>query len=75
MNLYLVSQDVNGGYDTYGSFVVAAISEDQAKSYHPSRGLNWNGKYDYNSVWCSKEDTEVQLIGKASKDIEGIICS
>lgn len=73
MNLYLVSQDVNGGYDTFDSFIVAANSIKEAQSYHPINGLDWDGKIKAHDTWCDKEDVTVQLIGKASKDIEGII--
>lgn len=35
MNIYLLEQDVNDGYDTYDSCVVYAMSEDEAKDIHP----------------------------------------
>jgi len=35
VNLYLVSQTVNDGYDTYDSAVVAAESEADARLIHP----------------------------------------
>lgn len=35
MKLYLISQDVTNGYDTYDSAVVLAESEDDAKLIHP----------------------------------------
>ena len=34
--LYLVSQSINNGYDTYDSMVVAAESEQDARLIHPS---------------------------------------
>jgi hypothetical protein len=36
MNLYLVSQDINTGYDTYDSMIVSAESEIDARNIHPS---------------------------------------
>jgi len=36
MNLYLISQDANDGYDTYDSAVVAAKSENDARTINPS---------------------------------------
>lgn len=36
MNLYLLSQEINNGYDSYDSFVVAAESEEEARKIHPS---------------------------------------
>jgi hypothetical protein len=37
MKLWLISQDVNTGYDTYDSAVVAAETEEQARLIHPSQ--------------------------------------
>lgn len=36
MNLYLISQTENIGYDTYDSAVVCAESEEEAKNIYPS---------------------------------------
>ena len=36
MNLYLISQDIVGGYDTYDSAIVAAKTTEDAKTIHPS---------------------------------------
>lgn len=36
MKVYLISQDVNKGYETYDSAVVIAESEDMAKAIHPA---------------------------------------
>lgn len=36
MNLYLISQSANLGYDTYDCAVVAAETEDIARSIHPA---------------------------------------
>lgn len=35
MNLYLLSQSSETGYDTYDSCVVAAMTSRQAKTFHP----------------------------------------
>ena len=51
MNLYLISQDVNDGYDTYDSAVVVAKSEQDARDIHPSEFVthisngSWMGTY------------------------------
>lgn len=51
MNIYLVSQNVNTGYDTYDSFVCVAENEDDARTIHPSRfathikDSKWMGTY------------------------------
>ena len=52
MKLYLLSQDVNNGYDTYDSCVVCAEDEDAARRVHPSeyvthnRDGKWYGTYE-----------------------------
>jgi len=51
MNLYLITQSQNEGYDTYDSAVVAAKSPEDAKNIHPSfyvthiAGGKWMGTY------------------------------
>ena len=78
MNLYLVSQKVNNGYDTYDSFVCAAKDEEQARYVSPSSYYTWlddcwcfvyadgttkPSKFD---AWCHPEDVSVKLIGDTS---------
>lgn len=77
MNIYLVTQDVDNGYDTYDSFVVVAENEDIARHTSPSghyawKNNKWNflfesGHYEpsYCSDWCLPDQVEVTLIGKA----------
>jgi hypothetical protein len=77
MNLYLISQTVNTNYEVFESAIVAAHSEDEARSIHPNGDLYWNGKPDkFNNTWCTKEDVIVKLIGTAADNIMiGVICS
>ncbi len=42
MNLYLISQSTNNGYDTYDSAVVAAESEQEAQKIHPNPNRSWD---------------------------------
>lgn len=73
MNIYLLSQDQNKGYDTFESCVVVANNEQEAKTIHP-RGI-WNDTVDFislddnlDSSWATSSDkVSCQLIGKASK--------
>jgi hypothetical protein len=59
MNIYLVSQNVNNGYDTYDAFVVYARDENEAKRI---RKLD---RDPYGS-WVTKvSDIEVTLLGHA----------
>ena len=56
MKLYLLSQDSVSGYDTYDAVVVAAESEDEARTIHPSRFVThvtsgeWMGTYADNAT-------------------------
>lgn len=69
MHLYLISQQTNNGYDTYDSAVVAAESEEAARSIHPG-----NSQWD-EGTWCAKEDVAVRLIGTAADDVSGVLCA
>ena len=75
MNLYRISQDVNNGYDTYDSAVVAAKNEAAAKETHPNGG-RWQGTDS--GAWCTwaydLDDVKVELIGTAVPGTEpGVI--
>jgi len=54
MNLYLISQSVNSGYDTYDSAVVVATNELEASMIHPNR---WNEfTYIDGKGWYDNDD-------------------
>jgi hypothetical protein len=73
MNLYLISNVVNGGYDTYDSAVVAAENPLSAQASHPS-GCDEYNNYDYS--WCNIQDVVVTLLGKAKAGTKaGVICA
>lgn len=85
MNIYLLEQNLNNGYDTYDSCVVAAITEDEARKIHPSSFVThvkddkWMGTYtkggeyeqsSYDWVQYSEIDQIiVTLIGTANENI------
>ena len=89
MKLYLVSQDVNNGYDTFDSFVVACDNEEEAKHTSPSKDYRWhdgtwwiqlpNGSEESTEVvsqaWCKPDDAYVKLLGEAAPGVTGIICA
>jgi hypothetical protein len=80
MNLYLVSQDDNVGYDVYDSFVVAAPDEETARNMHPSGDIiNWadNTELLRWGTWATKpESVRVEKIGAAVDSMEqGVICA
>jgi hypothetical protein len=58
MKLYLLSQNDNTWYDTYDSCIVAANSEEEARTISPG----FDGKFD--KTWAhSPETVEVKKIG------------
>ena len=57
MNLYLIWQETNTGYDTYDSAVVAAESEDKARLINPAGEKDWGYKF---AAWCERPD-QVQV--------------
>ena len=72
MNLYLLSQDTNRGYDTYDAMVVAAPNNVAASKILPSESYEWGERH---SPWCERPDqVEVELIGVAQAGTEtGVI--
>lgn len=77
MKLFLISQTVNDGYDTYDSAVVCAESEDDAKSISPNGG-NPTDEIDRwgNVTWCKISDVECEYIGEAKEGFErGVVCA
>ncbi len=72
MNLYLISQAENNGWDTYDAVVVAATNEDEARAVNPNGNDSWGQSY---SSWCSSPDeVTVEYLGVAVKGTEqGII--
>ena len=65
LKLYLLTQDVNTGYDTYDSCVVAAFSKEDAKTITPNYG-SWGS-----STWArNPNQVQVELLGTTAKGIE-----
>lgn len=87
MNIYLVSQDKNTGYDTYDSFVVAVETEKEARETSPDNYYKWHDdewffqyadgteKVEKSDSWCNPKDVKVKLIGVAKKGVKGIVCA
>lgn len=88
LNLYLLTQDENNGYDTYDSLVVAAYSQEEAIQIHPSKAYcdicDGYQRFDVkcnlwdSRSWASSPDkVNCKLVGIATEDIKpnSIVCS
>lgn len=83
MNLYLLTQTEAKGYDTCSAMVVAAHTEEEAKSLHPCQMEIFSGYAEWDPdkgdtiVWNSRiwatspEKVQAQLLGVANQGIEG----
>lgn len=78
--LWLLSQSVNSGYDTYDSAVVAAHTEDEARHVHPQSMDPWwrdrPGELGLHA-WASPELLTVQRLGIADESITAgtVVCA
>jgi len=78
MKLFLLSQDENGGYDTYDSCVVCAESEEDAKKIHPSgyRNDEVTEEEEKYGTWTTLSNVDAEYIGEAKEGSErGVVCS
>ncbi len=71
MNIYLISQYENTGFNTYDTAVVIAESEKAARLTHPSGEEEW-----IDESWADPEDIEVELLGEAVEGSRaGVVCA
>ena len=87
MNLYLISQTDNQGYDTFSSAVVAAENEKDAVRISPNDLYTWSEEdecwlfgdskeRDYFSSWTEPKNIKCELIGSAEQGMKkGLIMS
>lgn len=70
MNIYLLSQSINNGWDTYDSFVVCEETEEAAKHISPS-------EFDFWYTWAHPDDVTVKYLGIADNSLKKgeIVCS
>lgn len=61
MNIYLLTQSDNTGYDTYDAVVVVANSEEEARNINP--GSSWGNEDEYPTWANSPETVDVTLLG------------
>ena len=77
MNLYYVEQKLERGYDSYDSMVIAAETEEEARTTHP-RGapLETERRY-YSHSWPTleqKDHIHVSFLGTTEAP-KGVICA
>ena len=82
LKLYLISQNVVNGYDSFDSAVVRAVSAEKARATHPYEA--YYGVYTEDDPWVAgsgvwpntPDKVEVELIGTASPGAEpGVVCA
>jgi len=69
MNLYLITRNDNVGYDEYDAAVIAAETEEAAKSFIVDGNEIWGWTQNYSSD-PKNIDISIELIGVATPDIE-----
>jgi hypothetical protein len=70
LKLWKIYQTVNNDWDTFQAAVVAAPTEDIARTIHPG------GEFWEERVWCAPQDVQVVYLGTAKEGTEqGIILS
>lgn len=75
MKLFLISQIINLGYDTYDSAVVAAQDQDDARTIHPNGSVLLDGG-NWHSWVKSPKDVIVDYIGDAARGtVRGVVCA
>lgn len=77
MKLWKISQNVNNGYDTYDSAVVAAETMEAARETHPSVYFDLKDTDPFKwSNWCEFEMVSVRYLGEAKEGTKaGVICA
>ena len=85
MNIYLLKQNHNRGYDTFDSCVVIASSAEEARLIHPNPDLFWNGygwksgpndKWFNDRYWTDPQNVTVEEIGTALPGVtQKVICA
>ena len=88
LNIYLLTQNTNRGYDTFDSCMVAAPDEATARGLHPRGDRVWNGHRwawadgnPHNASdggWTDPDNVTVEHVGVTLAErhfLVGVICS
>lgn len=74
MKLYLISQDVYTGFDTYRSAVVAAENENDARDMHPNGTVLLSEDLDNGGWPTNPKYVDAEYLGETTKE-KGVICA
>lgn len=74
MKLWIISQKVNSGYDSYDSAVVAAETEEEARNILPT-GNDWSYARKTKAWANNPSEVNVEYLGETNRQIHGIIVS
>lgn len=88
MKLWLISQDVNDGYDTFDSAVVAAPDEESARQIGPDAYRVWKGDQWHfcfadgtsqpelrHPSWADPDQVKAECIGEGNHEAGRVICA
>ena len=86
MNLYLLTQNENNGYDTYDSMVISAENENDANFLSYKKAYMLDQTFDDNAIWRNyklrnynygtwSKKPNIELISTTSLLEEGVVCS
>jgi len=74
MNLYLIQQTQNNGYDTYDSAVVAAPDAQTAVQMDPASGepMEWATRWQ---AWANAPEQVLCRFLGATTEPQGVVCA
>lgn len=77
MNLYLLQQSVNTGWDTYDSMIICATDPEEAiELSYKQFGSHCKDRHYVWVMYSCKDQIEVKLIGTATEELEkGVMLS
>lgn len=86
LNIYLLTQSTNRGYDTFDSCIAVAPDEAMARLLHPRGDRYWNGRewawvdgtpgYTSEAGWTDPDNVTVEHVGTAADGVKaGVLCA
>lgn len=82
MNLYLIADSGEGGFDTFDCAVVRAQSADAARRIHPNgrsvyidNPTDSEDNWDWERTWIAPSKVVVTHLGTSVLDEPGVVCA